>query len=407
MKKLTGNLFFKVLSLILINCFLLLDIAWAGCSEIVQIRNSDTLAAPVEISQQIFSDIFSKLYQSNVSDTHDSRESAYEDGTEQEFVLEKFLNSKETTFQELSADILLLCGNDDINTFKEALGLYKAGKVKKVLLTGGYGRLTASLAEVAGSMGFDVASGLSEAEMIFQIMQPLAKLMDVKLNKDDFYLETGSTNTPENFRLSIPYIEQIKRVLGQDKVTVAYMQVPHQQFRTVATFNRFKADWESLGVTGISYTIDWDANALSEDKKVEMIVSELWRTVIYSAKGDLVPLYGDREEIEVLPDSYWKETMELISKSSPKLREKIRQGLFDLSQGVKVDGKSILSAKEKLQQILENNGVISQVNLNALIDFVYDIPKTSDAITVTDTSKIERIRIPETDNSFSLTESAI
>ncbi|MBI4396041.1 MAG: 6-phosphogluconolactonase, partial [Elusimicrobia bacterium] len=43
------------------------------------------------------------------------------------------------------ADVLILCGNHDLNTFQRAVDLYKAGKVKKILITGGQGRLTAPL----------------------------------------------------------------------------------------------------------------------------------------------------------------------------------------------------------------------------------------------------------------------
>ncbi len=60
MKKLTSSLCFKTISVILINCFLLLDIAWAGKMDLSVNKNADTLGAPIQISESDFLNGFIK-----------------------------------------------------------------------------------------------------------------------------------------------------------------------------------------------------------------------------------------------------------------------------------------------------------------------------------------------------------
>lgn len=66
MNNLLSKSWFRFISIILIQSFLILDIAWAGGTELNLKKNSDTLSAPVEISQQMFNTSFGKLYEMNV-----------------------------------------------------------------------------------------------------------------------------------------------------------------------------------------------------------------------------------------------------------------------------------------------------------------------------------------------------
>lgn len=322
------------------------------------------------------------------------------------------MNAQHSTFDELNADVLLLCGNDDIGTFQETLRLYKAGKVKKILLTGGYGRLTLPLMKAALKIGvafklydniirsagdlenlqipgyeepinlelldkqpgrdkFKKIIQVSEAVFINKVMHFLAKRMNIELDDKDIYLETKSTNTLENFKLAIPYLEQIKKDLDKDEIKVAYMQVPHQQFRTKATFNRFKDEWKDIGVTGISYTTDWDTSDLSAEQKIEMIASELWRVAIYSAKGDLVPLYGEQEGLDAVPDEYWKQLAQAVYNLDPVAKERLRSLLFNLSLGVKIDNKQVFKTEKGLRDYLDTKGVVASGWLDSFINFIY------------------------------------
>ncbi|MFH1061684.1 MAG: hypothetical protein V1747_02200 [Candidatus Omnitrophota bacterium] len=342
-----------------------------------------------------------------------STKPVYQPQTETLISVKSLLNAQSSTFNELNADVLLLCGNDDIGTFKETLRLYKAGKIKKILLTGGYGRLTLPLLKSAQKMGFNIRINkdivinstddltmlqlagmenpvdldvldaqpdrseykkvipLSESEIIYQIMNALAKMLDIDIAPDDLYLETTSTNTPENFKLAMPYLEQIKKDLGKDEIKVAYMQVPYQQFRTKATFNRFKDEWKDMGVTGISYTTDWDTSKLSQEQIIEMAALESGRLIIYSAKGDLVPLYGDQQGLDAVPDEYWKQLTHAVFNLNPDAKEKLKQSLFNLSLGVKIDGERVFQTEKGLRDYLDAKGVVANVWLDSFINFIY------------------------------------
>ncbi|MCG2712044.1 MAG: hypothetical protein L6416_06945, partial [Candidatus Omnitrophica bacterium] len=332
------------------------------------------------------------------------------------------LNAQDSTFSELKADLLLLCGNYDIETFKEALRLYNAKKINKILIAGGYGSCTFPLFEAAQKAGFDfeIDEGVfitpdddlrnlrlpgrngtvdlealnnqpdrteykkiiprSESEIINQIMRVLAKQMNVSLDENDIYLETDSTNTAENFELAIPYIKQIKHDLAKEEITVAYMQTPHLQFRAKATFNRFKKDWKNLGVKGISYTIDWDVSKLTQDEIIEKAAAELWRLIIYTAKGDLMPLYGKDEGLDSIPDEYWKRISQLVSQLNPSVREKVKKGLYDLSRTVKINNEFVFASENGLRDYLNDKEVVASAWLDSFINFVYSQVKIDSVI---------------------------
>ena len=55
------------------------------------------------------------------------------------------LNANDVSKDNLNADVLFICGNDCLETFSEAINLYKEGKIRKILISGGYGRLTLPL----------------------------------------------------------------------------------------------------------------------------------------------------------------------------------------------------------------------------------------------------------------------
>ena len=56
------GMLFKVISLVLVNAFLVLDLAWAGGAEMSVVKPTEMLSAPVQISQQEFSVAFDGLY---------------------------------------------------------------------------------------------------------------------------------------------------------------------------------------------------------------------------------------------------------------------------------------------------------------------------------------------------------
>ncbi|MBU1923462.1 MAG: YdcF family protein, partial [Candidatus Omnitrophica bacterium] len=66
---LTKKFWFKTISLIIIQTFFILDVAWAGGTELNLQKNSDTLSAPIQISQQAFNANFEKFYETKLGKT--------------------------------------------------------------------------------------------------------------------------------------------------------------------------------------------------------------------------------------------------------------------------------------------------------------------------------------------------
>ncbi|MDD5746078.1 MAG: HD domain-containing protein [Candidatus Omnitrophica bacterium] len=326
--------------------------------------------------------------------------------------MRNLLNAQDVSRKDLHADVLLLCGNDNIETFKEVLRLYKEKKIGKILLTGGYGRLTYSLLIAAQKAGFEVKINdgypftvkpgddltklmvpwlsepvnlealnnqknraeyrkivsYSESQIINQIMHLLAMQMRITL-KDDIECELDSRHTLENFQYALPYLEEFKQTLHKDRLIVAYMQTPHQQLRTKATFNqsKLKQEWQRLGVTGISYTIDWDISNLSQDAIIEQIASEMWRVAIYTAKEDLVPFSGKREGLDTIADNYWQKTLRLMALHSDQT--KLKDMLYSLALDVdSFDFEKEVNLRKQLANVGKKN---ISTSLDELIKWVY------------------------------------
>ncbi len=157
-------------------------------------------------------------------------------------------------------------------------------EVKKILISGGYGRLTLPLIKTALQEGFSVDISehetliptdslayleildkekrlpevvkMSESEIILQILSSIAKRKGFVVRKQDIYLEKQSQHTKANFVFAIPILEQIRadlRLEESQELLLVYIQTPHQQFRTKGTFNSLQEEWENRKIKGVSY----------------------------------------------------------------------------------------------------------------------------------------------------------
>ncbi|MFA6358535.1 MAG: phosphoglycerate kinase, partial [Candidatus Omnitrophota bacterium] len=325
-------------------------------------------------------------------------------------ILKELLNSSDVAPDDLKADVLIICGNDNIETFKEALRAYKEGKVRKILIVGGYGRLTLPLIRAAleENLSIDISdketlipndslTGLealdgekrlgevvkkSEAEIIYQILSSLALKEGFVLDNNDVYLEKKSRHTKENFVLAVPIIGQIRKdlkLIGNDQLTVAYIQTPHQQFRTKGTFNSLAKEWQKLNVKGISYAIDWDIHDFKYEKLIEDIAGEMWRLVVYSAIGNLVVEYKGKTGLSAIPSNYWQMTMDLINShpDKPALLKKLRKFAEDL----KVDGLSVFTREEDLvKKLTEISGELLPLKIITFIHQAFSAVNNSSPI---------------------------
>ncbi|MBD3272589.1 MAG: hypothetical protein GF384_08660, partial [Elusimicrobia bacterium] len=134
------------------------------------------------------------------------------------------------------ADILMVLGCPDLRLFETAVDFFINKKVaKKMLIAGGIGgRYHQPLIDLAKAKNYRIAgdvSKLSEAEIIKQIIQQMARDRGGEIHDQDIILETESTNTPQNFEKSV--IKLKKEGIVHD--TIIYMQTPLQQLRTKLT----------------------------------------------------------------------------------------------------------------------------------------------------------------------------
>ncbi|MCK4532756.1 methyltransferase domain-containing protein, partial [bacterium] len=245
------------------------------------------------------------------------------------------------------SDVLILCGNDNIDTFKEALRLYKEGIVKKILITGGKGRLTLPLmqAAVRNHYSIEVAEGKyvrtekdindlldedgelikdtftkSEAEIIEQIMKEMAVKEGIEIKKEDIFLEKKSRITRENFIYSKPILKEIRKELKmgpKDTMKIImYMQTPIQQLRTKGVFNKiFEEEIKQGTIFGVSWTIDYVPEKMDEAESSELIeklLKEMWQLIVFSAIGDISLEYEGKKGLESIPVGSWEKATRLI-----------------------------------------------------------------------------------------------
>lgn len=321
--------------------------------------------------------------------------------------LKLLLNDKIFNHNELEADVLMICGNDDISVLEEAVSLYASGKINKILITGGYGRLTLSVIKTALSAGMEIKISktrilkskaelyelealdhqnrldevvkYSEAFLIRQILKHIAQKTNIRLAKEDIILEQCSKNTRENFTNSVRILSNLRNSMKLSTLTFAYMIVPHQQFRAKATYNSLKEKWENINVKGISYTTDWFVNGTPVQELVNKIASEMWRLVLYTAKGDLVPRYSGRDGLNAIDAYYWDYLFDLINAYPEK--GALRQILFKLAGQVDVGGEKIYLSKNKLLHDLKlRSGEKVNPRIERFIDWIYDEGKISNEL---------------------------
>ncbi|MCG2711946.1 MAG: NUDIX hydrolase [Candidatus Omnitrophica bacterium] len=100
------GLWFKVIAFILINSFLLLDVAWAGGGKISADKNTDTLAAQIQISQQQFNMNFDNLYGGQLGNTAVPVSEKYQQVIDNIYGLGQKLKPKDLQSKEYIARIL-------------------------------------------------------------------------------------------------------------------------------------------------------------------------------------------------------------------------------------------------------------------------------------------------------------
>lgn len=178
------------------------------------------------------------------------------------------------------ADYLLVCGNDDVRVFEEAVTLYHSGVAKKLILSGGHNRLTKPLKRVLERVqGFAVTADFPEAVLMRMLIGTIAQSRGITIPHSDMLLEDQATNTYENIVFSA-------RLYDFQGKTVVYLQTPLQQMRTKLNFEWIKSHY-GLDCEGISYAPyippHQSAYVGHEDFKdmIQVIALELERFILY------------------------------------------------------------------------------------------------------------------------------
>ena len=322
-------------------------------------------------------------------------------------LLKERLATSDIKREALDADVLLVCGNSDLNVYEETLALYAQGKARTVILAGGHGRATIPLIKRALANGMEiminenqtiniqdrdvlkdldslqqsempypdfvkaVASKIScsEAQIMMQIIRVMAKRRGFSLREKDFYLENELNITKSNFSLSVPLIESIRNDLHLETscpLRMAFIHRPLEYYRTKSTCCLFAPEWNRLNVSIEGYTIDFDIHDFKLDDAIEVLVTEMWRLLIYSTNNDGNPAY-----LASLPDDTWQAAYELVYSS---MSDKLRAKLIDLNNNyLDKTGKVIFSSKNKIiSRYSEQTARTVPDALRKLIDLVFD-----------------------------------
>ncbi|MGX7244298.1 ElyC/SanA/YdcF family protein [Enterococcus quebecensis] len=128
-------------------------------------------------------------------------------------------------------DLAILAGNSLPYLADELIHLYKQKKASAFMLVGGIGHATPFLRENFKNIGMNI-SGSCETEMYLDYFK-----LKYHLDKDQFLIETESTNSGENASFSLEKVQESD--LNPRKVLL--LQDPILQRRTKETFHK---EWQ-------------------------------------------------------------------------------------------------------------------------------------------------------------------
>ncbi len=258
MNNLLSKSWFRFISLVLIHAFLMLDVAWAGGTELNLQKNADTLAAPVEISQQMFMESVSKLYKMNTLNLSEPQINKAQLPEDEDIVFGEANNSRLTKSRyevqniisflspqdELpkKAKALVVFGNEDLQTPIQAAHVYLEKQPEVVVFAGGIGQGTQNLWELGSeylSVEQQKLTELSEAEVFSMIFKEELKKQGLTLEEIDkinILLEKTSRNSQENAKNSLKLL--YSQGFLDSHINIILMQKPLLQRRSGANLER-------------------------------------------------------------------------------------------------------------------------------------------------------------------------
>lgn len=184
------------------------------------------------------------------------------------------------------ADCIIALGTKDINVAKVASKLYLQGYSDKLIFSGGLGKITSKLWNEP------------EAEKFAKIA------IQMKVPKENIYLEKESTNTGDNFRFT-------KKLIENEKLNIKSCIVvckPYDEKRAYAVAKQIMPEYEiiihSENITAEEY---YNKNG---NEWIDVLVGDIQRMKIFYEKGWQIKMD--------IPNEVWKSYEILRSKGYDK-----------------------------------------------------------------------------------------
>ncbi len=318
-----------------------------------------------------------------------------------------FNNLSHSDFVYGSVEYALLCGNDDIETFKYAYEMVKNGKIKKLIISGGCGRLTVPLLKAVRESGIkntgsesvekfismsnsefsslekelskasnseiktrlrNISPQISEAAIIkFIILSVIAKSDGISEKRKNnieskIILETESSNTYENLQNS-------KKLLPLGVKNVAVIQTPVQQMRTMGTANRI------LDPNIALYSMTVNKTNKNYSELLQSVLGEYARLIVYTLKGDIAPKDSFQNAgLNAVSEDIYDSILSLMETFDVKQASLVRTNLRNLFKALGND------SYEKVLELLNQKALadkVSQIKLEKIksfVDWIYEDP---------------------------------
>lgn len=169
-------------------------------------------------------------------------------------------------------DVLLGFGNHSEYVAKRAAELYLEGWAKRILFTGGFGRVTRNIWHVPEAERFtDVATGMG-------------------VPREAILLDTTSTNTGEN----ISHSKQLLAEAGLDSTSAIVVELP---FRGRRTRSALEAQWPELDFIMASPTLSFEEflsiykneGPIGANEFLSILAGDVQRIIEYGRRGWQTP----------------------------------------------------------------------------------------------------------------------
>ena len=156
--------------------------------------------------------------------------------------------------------------NTAANRLSDAIILYKKGLIKKILLTGGNGKL--------------IGHNLNEADETLKFLNQLG------INKDDILIENKSKNTRENAIFTKELLDEN----GFSKAKCLLITSAFHQRRSIGCFKKVGLDFQPFPAHFIAEKLQWDFySTILPDRKAfenwEMFIKEWIGYAVYWMQG--------------------------------------------------------------------------------------------------------------------------